>query len=64
MPDKPTRGGAREGAGRKQTDRTEHLRLKVSPEARENIRRKASEKEVSENQLVDDWAKKLKTKKR
>lgn len=63
MKKKPTKGGAREGSGRKPTGRVKKpVTYTISDEAKENIAAKAAEKECSASKLVDDWAKKLKTK--
>lgn len=59
---KPTRGGAREGSGRKKLGRTEAATFKLSPEAIANIAAKSKSKKVSKNQLVDGWARKLRIK--
>lgn len=62
MAEKPTRGGARKGAGRKPTGRKGvSLTVNISPESKANIEAKAASKGLSASALVDAWAKRLKT---
>lgn len=66
MKKKPTRGGAREGAGRKKGSgegrKTVNRTVSLSPEADAKLLAKSEATGKSASKLVDDWARKLRIK--